>query len=232
MNSYYKKLTFVKKKIIDYLEQIFKVYGNELVLSLEEYNLLSNKSNCLETSTAIGFILEEFITSKLEIYSQEHNNKTEIKVQKTTGLKTNKLSYDCYIKYEDVFFMVNIKVEKKGSSNDAVAAVNALYNDYVLNDPTKEKAYLILKTYYGFGISQKDQQRKIMIKGIDGYFLEEFDFSNGYKKDNRNWSQTYKANSGRLLLPKKFRKENKLAVEFISFQQTKSFLENIYKVDN
>jgi len=30
----------------------------------------------------------------------------------------------------------------------------------------------------------------------------------------------------------KFRKENKLVVEFISFQQTKSFLENIYKVDN
>ena len=89
MNNYYQKLNFIKEKVINYLEQIFKVYGNELVLSLEEYNLLSNENNCIQSSTATGFILEEFITSKLELYSKDHDNKTEIKIQKPKGHSTN-----------------------------------------------------------------------------------------------------------------------------------------------
>ena len=74
MNNYCEKIKFVKTKIVSYLNEIFKVYGNELLLRLEDYNLLQNKDNCIESSTATGFIMEEFIVSKLETYSQSHNN--------------------------------------------------------------------------------------------------------------------------------------------------------------
>jgi hypothetical protein len=53
----------------EYAFNIFRTYGRELVLRLEEYNLLQNKHNCIESSTAIGFVLEEFIVSKLEMYT-------------------------------------------------------------------------------------------------------------------------------------------------------------------
>lgn len=62
MNSYYESIKFVESKLIEYLSNIYKVYGNELLLKLEDYNLLAHKNNCIETSTATGFILEEFIT--------------------------------------------------------------------------------------------------------------------------------------------------------------------------
>lgn len=228
MNEYYQTLKFVKAKIVEYLSQIFKVYGNELLLRLEEYNLLTNKNNCIETSTATGFIMEEFITSKLEIYSKSHNDIDEIKIRKLEGLSTTNSSYDCYVEYNDILFMVNIKVEKKGSNNNAVSAINILQNDYVFGQPEKEKAYLVLKTRYYFDVSKKDNQRKIMISSVDGYYLEEIDFSSGHKQDHRNWSKKeFKPESGRLMISNTFRKSHLLNEEDISYFRTRDFLQNI-----
>ncbi|WP_258555699.1 hypothetical protein [Mesomycoplasma hyopneumoniae] len=67
---YYKVLKFFQKQIEDYTKQIFKVYGNELTLKLEDYNLLEDENNSIESSTSIGFIIEEFLTSKLSIYTR------------------------------------------------------------------------------------------------------------------------------------------------------------------
>lgn len=152
MNEYYDKLKFVKKKIEKYLFEIYKVYGNELLLRLEEYNLLSNPKNCIETSTAIGFIMEEFIVSKLEIYTEFHNGIDEIKIQRKSDSATVKTSYDCFTEYDGVFVMINIKIQKRRSANNAVAAINILHNDYVCINPEQEKAYLIFKTFYDFGL--------------------------------------------------------------------------------
>lgn len=50
MNQYYKNILDFQNEIHDYVNCIFKTYGKELVLRLEEYNLLQNKHNCIESS--------------------------------------------------------------------------------------------------------------------------------------------------------------------------------------
>ncbi|WXL28759.1 hypothetical protein WG617_01860 [Mycoplasmopsis felifaucium] len=223
---------FVKDKVQTYLREIFKVYGNELLLRLEEYNLLSSDNNCIETSTATGFIMEEFITSKLEIYTQNHNSINDIVVRKLSDQSTVNSSYDCYVNYNNIFVMINIKVQKNGASNNAVAAINILHNDYVSTNVNNEKSYMILKTFYDFGISPKDRERKILISGVDAYCLEEIDFSCGHKQDHRNWSADFKANSGRLQIPPSWLKDHKMDKNDVSYFKTKSFIDDIYNGSN
>ena len=228
-NDYYSKVKFVRDKVKFYLEEIFKVYGNELLLRLEEYNLLSNPNNVIESSTSTGFIMEEFITSKLEIYTINHNGIDDVKICKNNGLSTINVSYDCYTEYKDILFLINIKVQKKGANNNAVAAINILYNNYVLEQPDKIKSYLVIKTNYSFGKSQRDEERKILVHDIDAYALEEIDFSKGHKQDHRNWSEKYNPNSGRLQVTPKTRKENLLSEDEISYDNTKDFISTIYQ---
>lgn len=228
MNDYYEKLKTVKVQVEKYLAEIFKVYGNELLLKLEEYNLLTNPNNCIETSTATGFIMEEFIISKLEIYTKDHNGVEEIRIQRLNGSSTGNSSYDCYAVYEDVYIMINIKIQKEGVANTAVAAINILYNDYVKTNPKQEKAYLVLKTFYDFGLSEKDAQRKIKIKGLKGYYLEELDFSSGHRQDHRNWSSSFSANSGRLQVSDRWKMSHLLKESEISYGKTKKFIDEIY----
>lgn len=228
MNEYYDKLKFVKKKIEKYLFEIYKVYGNELLLRLEEYNLLSNPKNCIETSTAIGFIMEEFIVSKLEIYTEFHNGIDEIKIQRKSDSATVKTSYDCFTEYDGVFVMINIKIQKNRSANNAVAAINILHNDYVCKNPDQEKSFLVLKTKYTFGESKKTKERKILVQGISVYALEEVDFTIGHKQDHRNWSEEFNPASGRLQVSKRFRELNALSENEISYNKTKQFIEKMY----
>ena len=219
--KYYEKIKIAQEKITEYTTQIFKVYGNELLLRLEEYNLLKDENNCLESSTAIGFIIEEFLVSKLRIYTEEHKG-DELIIDKSAR-KTVNSSYDCFSNYKDIFIMINVKVEK--SENNAVASINKLYKDYVEKDPEIEKAYLILKIKYDYGISIKDNQRKIFIEGLDSYYLEEFDFSKGHSQDYRNWSKDFKPESGRLQLKPNDQKLNK---DEISYNRTKKFIKDIF----
>ncbi len=232
MNNYYDSIRFVKSKLNEYLTEIFKVYGNELQLKLEEYNLLTHIDNCIETSTATGFILEEFITSKLEIYSKDHNNIDEIQVKKLNGKSTINSSYDCYSFFNNIFFMINIKVQKEFTQNNAIAAINILNKDYVTTNERQLKSYIILKTNYNFGTSKNDGTRKIMVKGIEVYSLEEVDFSTGHKQDHRNWSSNFNAKSGRLQIPTSWRKQHSLKEDQISYEKTRSFISDIYNDDH
>ncbi|MCM1324554.1 MAG: hypothetical protein NC218_10560 [Acetobacter sp.] len=226
--EYADKLVFVKARIIHYLKEIFKVYGNELLLRLEDCNLLQDECNCIETSTATGFILEEFITTKLEVYTQGHEGRGEIRIRKISSSTVNS-SYDCYAEYEGILVMINIKIQKATSSNNAVAAINILHNDYVLTEPEREKAYFILKTYYSFENSLRDGERKIRIQDVNGYFLEEFDFSLGHRQDHRNWSENFNANAGRLQVSAAWAREHRMAAEEISYERTKAFIQQIYQ---
>lgn len=228
MNSYYEKIKFVKTKVLSYLTEIFKVYGNELLLKVEDYNLLQNENNCIESSTATGFIMEEFVVSKLETYTQTHNGEDDIRIRRIANHGTQSTSYDCFVEYQNVFFMINAKAEK--GSNNAVAAINILHNDYVLNDPEKEKSFLVLKTKYSFGESPNTNERKILVQGVSVYALEEVDFTIGHRQDHRNWSETYNPASGRLQVTKKFRTENALKEDEISYAKTKQFIEKMYNL--
>lgn len=226
MNTYYEKIKFIKSKLSLYLTEIFKVYGNELLLRVEEYNLLQNPYNCIESSTATGFIMEEFIVSKLETYSQTHNNIDNIRIERIPNNRTQTASYDCFVNYQNVFFMINVKVNK--GNNNAVSAINILHNDYVNKNPNQEKSFIVLRTNYSFGESPKTNERKILIKGIDIYSLEEVDFTFGHKQDHRNWSEIFNPVSGRLQISNKFRKTNILNENDISYNKTKQFIEKIY----
>ncbi len=225
--EYSQSLSHIKTEINKYLSEIFKVYGNELLLRLEEYNLLSNLNNCIEASTATGYIMEEFVISKLGVYSQNHKS-PKIVISKDI-LTNNQKSFDCYCKFNNILTMINIKTEKEGSNNNAVAAINRLYKDYVVDKSYKEKSYLILKIKYKFDFSRIDNQRKIIVLDIDSYFLEEVDFSQEYKQDSRNWSQKLNKNSGRLQISDKFRKEHCIDISCVSHIKTKEMIKTIFK---
>lgn len=228
MNTYYEKINFVKNKAQQYLREIFKVYGNELLLQMEQYNLLSNPHNCIESSTAPGFIMEEFIVSKLEIYTADHDGDKEIKILRTGTQTTANSSYDCCAYYKNLFIMINVKIQKDGSANNAVSAINILHRDYVETNPQQEKAFMVLKTSYGFGNSKTDLQRKIIIKGVSGYFLEEIDFSCGHKQDSRNWSANYNSSSGRLQVPANWLSSKILPTEQISYINTRNYIDDMF----
>ncbi|BBD81559.1 UpaP162 family type II restriction enzyme [Metamycoplasma hominis] len=229
MDNYVSILKDTKKKVVSYLKQVFKVYGDELLLRLEDYNLLSDANNCLESSTSIGFIMEEFITTKLKIYTKNHSN-NEVKIEKINRSQTSTVncSYDCYSTYNGIFHMINVKTQKANSNNYAVAAINILHKDYVQTNPNKVKSYLVLKVKYDFDFSKLDDQRKIVINDVDAYYLEEIDFRNGHKQDHRNWSTHFNANSGRLLVSESFKREHHLVDEKISYENTKQMLDDIY----
>jgi hypothetical protein len=221
-NPYYNKIKDFQAKITYYAKEIFKVYGNELQLCLEDYNLLAHENNCLESSTAFGYLLEEFLVSKLELFSQSHTG-TDYVIKRADGSATAS-SYDCFSVIGGLKALVNIKADKQ--HNNAIAAINKLYADYVL--PEQIKCYLILKVHYSIKISGRDGKRKIFIDDVNSFFLEEIDFSGGHKQDHRNWSARFNANSGRLQATDVFRQQNKVLEQNISYENTRTMLNHIY----
>jgi hypothetical protein len=122
---------------------------------------------------------------------------------------------------------VNIKVDKGG--NDAIAAINKLYNDYVVTDPELEKCYLVLKIGYSFKFSEKDGKRKLSIDSVSSFFLEEIDHRTEHQQDSRSWSRGGNRNSGRLLASEHFRKQHRLYGKDISYESTRSGLQRIFE---
>jgi len=225
-NAYYDSLKDFQQKIEYYVNEIFKVYGNELQLRLEDYNLLTSENNCLESSTAFGYIIEEFLVSKLEIYTQKHNLPTDYKIGRGSG-STTTASYDCSAEIQGgILAFVNIKADKK--NNNAVSAINILYNDYVVHNPETPKCFLVLKIHYEISSSPKDHQRKIFVNEISSFFLEEVDNSKEHKQDSRNWSATFNANSGRLQASSAFRKSHKVDYDNVSYENTRNTIQAIY----
>lgn len=230
--TYYEKLRYVQNKIQEYITTILKVYGNELLLLLEDCNLLQNTNNCIESSTAPGFILEEFIISKLLFFSQSHDGEEEIIVKRNND-STVSSSYDCYVEFKNVKILVNHKAEKEGSSNAGIAAINKLYSDYVLSESNQqEKAFLVLKLGYKYIISKKDNQRKFYISRISSFFLEEIDFSKEHKQDHRNWSEDFKLSSGRLMVDEAFKETHHIEDKNMSYSNTKQFITKLKEQDN
>ncbi|MFC2751530.1 MAG: UpaP162 family type II restriction enzyme, partial [Metamycoplasma salivarium] len=122
-NKYWEKSLEFQEEITSYISEILRVYGNELLLRIEELNLLSAKNNCISSSTAIGYCVEEFLVSKLETYTNS-TPKTKFRIQRDNTSTQNK-SYDCYSEQGNDLYLVNLKVNKK--NNNAVAAIDRLY---------------------------------------------------------------------------------------------------------
>lgn len=226
---YFDNIKDFQNKIETYCRDIFKVYGNELLLRIEELNLLSNEDNCIESSTAIGYLMEEFLVSKLEIYTESHKLPKDYKIIRHKNSSTVKVSYDCIATIKNnIRALINIKADKK--NNTGVAAINMLHNDYVKSDPQQVKCFLVLKICYSFGNSKTNDERKIIIKQIKSYFLEEIDFSKEHKQDHRNWTNAqYNPNSGRLQVSSTFFNSHKKSIKDISYKNTCNELNELIK---
>lgn len=235
MNEYYKKIVDFQEELKKYVNNIFRTYGKELVLRLEEYNLLQNKHNCIESSTAIGFVLEEFIVSKLDMYT--HCDESEFVIDRFSG-PTGSESYDCYCNsyYGDnqIKLMVNIKAMKEGQQNNAIAAITQLHKNYCKEEENTEKAYIVFKIIYSIKDGYEDDEnrrakpRHIYINRTTSYCLEEVDLSKGHKQDNRSWSNREGIkNNGRLQISDKFRRDHIVPENNISYSNTKDMIENI-----
>ncbi|MDC8927270.1 hypothetical protein PR254_02320, partial [Metamycoplasma hyosynoviae] len=114
-------------------------------------------------SIPIGYLLEEYIVSKLENYFAASKRSSLIMIQNQNS--TAHASYDFSILFKNEIFLVNLKANK--SNNNAIAAINKIYDDYVLNNTNKSLHFLILKINYSIGKSEFDNQVKVLIKGID-----------------------------------------------------------------
>lgn len=130
-NNYWEQALKFKCKILTYVKTILQVYGNELVLKIEDLNLLKNDDNCIQSSTAIGFCMEEFIISKLKIFTKDHDGVNDFAIQRE-NINTTGSSYDCYSFVGKEKFLINVKVDK--GSNNAIAAINKLHTDYVKSE--------------------------------------------------------------------------------------------------
>lgn len=234
MNIYYQKSLKFQDALKQYAWNIFKTYGRELVLRLEEYNLLQNKHNCIESSTALGFIMEEFLVSKLEMYT--HCSDEEFIIDRFVGATTSE-SYDCFSNKNNMKYMVNVKSEKNGVANNGIAAISQLYRNYCIEDPKIEKNFVIIKVKYSIqgendgDAFHKSKPRRIHIDDIETYCLEEVDLSHEHKQDNRSWSATTdgksKRNNGRLQISNSFRDTHKVQSKNISYKNTFNMLTKI-----
>ena len=219
---YYNSLISFKELLEDYMDNLFSVYEHELELMLANYNVLTRENNNIESSTAIGYILEEFIISKLHTFTEHKKNAKFIVYPAETAHK----SYDCFAEFNGIRFLINIKSTK--DTNNAVAAINKLKMDYCDDDTLK--SFIILKVYYGF--VKEGAKRKIKILQYDTFAIEEVDFSGGHVQDHRSWSKENKLNSGRLQISTKFREDNPMPIDLVSFAVTKKQILNMVDKNN
>lgn len=229
-NVHYDKMLIFQKCIQEYLKNIFQVYGMELELRLEELNLLDNKRNCLESSTAIGFVLEEFIVSKLEMFTRCFEKGKGFLIKRREG-PTAQASYDCYGTNEDIMIMINIKSSKGDENNNtAIASINRMVFDYVTTNPLQKKAFMVLKVSYDINLSKNPltPHRKILINGISSFYIDEIDFRTEHRQDHRSWSKNEaNPNSGRLQVTESFREKHRLEPDKISYENTCNMLKNL-----
>ena len=166
------------------VNEIWQLHKGELYLALNGIEV-ATAGSAVNTSTAVGFLVEEFIVKQLPtIFS-------------TGGRATGNSAFDfTYDSDPKIKLLVNLKVEKNTSTNTAIVAGNILRNEY-LSD-SRPRLYLILKSKYHI-----DEARSTLIfDGLESYFLESFITTRGgLKSDRRSWSEEFKILSGRLQLP-------------------------------
>ena len=167
-----------------------------------------------------------------------HCDESDYVINRFVGATASE-SFDCFSTKDGIMFMINVKAEKDGSSNIAIAAITQLHRNYCEEAPEEEKAFIVLKVKYSIKDAYEDSNerrakpRHIYIDLLDSYCLEELDFSNGHNQDNRSWSDNSDGkstkNNGRLTISSKFRNEHKLPVDRISYNNTYQMIDDMYR---
>ncbi len=205
MNNYQNTAQNVINQIEEDINNIFQETNNKLILGFGNENLLELDDNCIQSSTAIGYCLEEFISKKLL------NTRPNFYKRETTS--TQRSSYDLYVEQNNIKILINLKANKK--NNNAIAALGQLYKDYMMTNSDDEKLFLIFKTNYFIANSQ------IHIKDFDSFFFEQCHFSN-MRTDNRSWSKINNNLSGRIQYNQK--SSGLINISEISYLKTKNNL--------
>ena len=181
----YREIADLFQKLVEIsIKDIWEKHNNKIQLRLNDIPICLQGS-AVNTSTAFGFIVEEFLVRQLPDFFTSS-------IQSTIN-SVEDFSYSDNLKIE---LMVNLKVEKNTSNNNGIVAGNILRNHY-LSTP-KPKLYLVMKSKYHLDEDRSD----LLFDGISSYYLESFiTRPNCLRADSRNWSSEYNILSGRLQAP-------------------------------
>nr|WP_307929017.1 hypothetical protein [Mycoplasmopsis bovis] len=67
MNNYSEVAIELQSKLEEAINNIFEITNNEISINVEDVNILQRDNNSINSSTAIGYILEEYLIKKLNI---------------------------------------------------------------------------------------------------------------------------------------------------------------------
>ena len=86
--------------------------------------------------------MEEFLVSKLETFTQNHIA-PDYKICRDASVQsTTNASYDCFSWLEpSLFAMIDLKMNKARSANNAVAAIRRLREDFVVKSRKRRNAF-------------------------------------------------------------------------------------------
>nr|WP_307921185.1 hypothetical protein [Mycoplasmopsis bovis] len=65
MNNYSEVAIELQSKLEEAINNIFEITNNEISINVEDVNILQRDNNSINSSTAIGYILEEYLIKKL-----------------------------------------------------------------------------------------------------------------------------------------------------------------------
>nr|WP_307937137.1 hypothetical protein [Mycoplasmopsis bovis] len=65
MNNYSEVAIELQSKLEEAINNIFEITNNEISINVEDVNILQRDNNSINSSTAIGYILEEYLIYKL-----------------------------------------------------------------------------------------------------------------------------------------------------------------------
>nr|WP_307922406.1 hypothetical protein [Mycoplasmopsis bovis] len=61
MNNYSEVAIELQSKLEEAINNIFEITNNEISINVEDVNILQRDNNSINSSTAIGYILEEYL---------------------------------------------------------------------------------------------------------------------------------------------------------------------------
>nr|WP_307934770.1 hypothetical protein [Mycoplasmopsis bovis] len=67
MNNYSEVAIELQSKLEEAINNIFEITNNEISINVEDVNILQRDNNSINSSTAIGYILEEYLILRIYI---------------------------------------------------------------------------------------------------------------------------------------------------------------------
>lgn len=232
-SCYRDSISDFRERILAYVENVLKYVQHRISATVEGVAIPSEILCRYCDGQVVEYLIREFLVSKLDEYTIRHDGKKDYRVRRT-GHSVSETSYDCISDiHNDIRALVNVKVCKSGGANNAVAAIQQLYKDYVETEPKVEKCFLVLKVHYGFCHSIRNAsqgERAISIEKVEAFFLDEVDLSKEHLQDHRSWSGKSKnPNAGRLQVSDAFLASHIVPAPNISYGNTVKMLKAVVK---